>query len=464
MNFEDQKDNKSEEVVRKSKKLMIIIGVILVFLLIGVIALIISIKNINEAQFKVFLDAKKIKADEETFVFSDNDIWISIEDFAKLVGYTYKNGEYKHPYSEESTKCYVSNGSESASYSLNSNTMYKAIEYKNADTNYDYFDLDEPVKSINNKLYTTITGISKGCNVAMSYNEKNNKLTIYSLPYLVQYYSNLNTSSALQENNVDYANQKVVLYNMIVVKDASTSKYGVMDLSNKTIIGEKYKSISFIESSKKFIVKTDNDKVGIISSTGATEIEPQYDSIMQIDGDTEKGLYLVKSNGKYGVIDSNGKTIVYMEYDKIGLEKASSFPEDDIENEYLLYGECIPVKRNNKCGLLNKNGNVILPVQFDELGCVLNNSSTNNLLLIPEYKAIVVRNDKLYGLYNSSGDNLIPTRVRNMYSITTSGEKSYYLTYDEVQEGQIMDVIDYLSNTLNIKPISSSQTEVEVNR
>ena len=76
----------------------------------------------------------------------------------------------------------------------------------------------------------------------------------------------------------------------------------------------------------------------------------------------------------------------------------------------------------------------------------------------------MVRNDKLYGLYNSSGDNLIPTRVRNMYSITTSGEKSYYLTYDEVQEGQIMDVIDYLSNTLNIKPISSSKTEVEVNR
>ena len=114
--------------------------------------------------------------------------------------------------------------------------------------------------------------------------------------------------------------------------------------------------------------------------------------------------------------------------------------------------------------MLNKNGNVILPVQFDELGCILNNSSTNNLLLIPEYKAIVVKSDKFYGLYNSSGDNLIPARVRNMYSITNSGEKSYYLTYDEVYEGQIIDVIDYLSNTLNIKPISSSKKEVEINR
>ena len=42
MNFEDQKDNKSEEVVRKSKKLMIIIGVILVMYIRNILPFLLS--------------------------------------------------------------------------------------------------------------------------------------------------------------------------------------------------------------------------------------------------------------------------------------------------------------------------------------------------------------------------------------------------------------------------------------
>lgn len=462
MDFGNQRDFESEQVIKKSKKLMIIISITLVIMMIGIIGIIFSIKQINDAQFKVYIDSSRKNVDENIFVMTDDKIYVAIEDFAKMVGYTFKNGEYKHQYSEDSTKCFISNNAEAASYSLGSNTLYKALEGTD-NINYEYFDIDEPVKLINNKLYTTVDGISKGCNVVISYDENKNNMTIYTLPYLVSYYSSRIEGSALTEKDIDYSNAKAIIYNLMVVKDETTSKYGVKDLSNQVIIGEKYKSISFLESSNKFVVTTDNDKVGIISSDGKTEIEPQYDSIKQIDGDTEGGLYLVKSNNKYGIINRNGKIIVYIEYDQIGLDNSSSFTEDNIDNQYLLYGEGIPVKRNGKWGLLSKKGSVILPIEYDGLGCILNNSSVNNLLLIPEYKAIVVRSGKYYGLFNISGDNLIPARVRNMYSITNSGKKEYYLTYDEIYEGQILNVIDYLTNNQGIKPIESTNKEVEIN-
>lgn len=465
MDFSNQRDIENEKIIKKSKKLMIIIIIILFILMFGMIGILVSIKNINDAKFKVYVDTAKVKVNSDVFYITDDNIYVSIEDFAKIVGYTFKNGEYKHQYSEETTKCFVSNNFEAASYILGSDTLYKnrdVTDIENAD--YEYFDLDEPVKLINNKLYTTIEGISKGCNVVMSYDKNKNNMTIYTLPYLVQYYSAQITDSALTEKNVDYFNEKVLIYNMIVVKNENTSKYGVKNLSNQVIIGEKYKSISFIESSKKFIVTTDSNKVGIISSDGKTEIEPQYDSIKQIAGDTEQGLYLVENNKKFGVIDGNGKIVVYIEYDKIGVENTQKFTNDSIDNQYLIYDECIPVKRNNKWGLLSKTGNVILDTQYDGLGCILNNSAKNSLLLIPEYKAIVVKNGNYYGLYNSSGNELIPTRVRDMYSVVTSGNKEYYLTYDEGDyEGQIFNIVDYLTNNLGIKPIDSSNTDITIN-
>ena len=64
----------------------------------------------------------------------------------------------------------------------------------------------------------------------------------------------------------------------MVVRNSS-NKYGVNSLNNQTIIGEKYKTITFLESSQEFIVETDEGKMGIISTDGRTKIEPAYSSI-----------------------------------------------------------------------------------------------------------------------------------------------------------------------------------------
>lgn len=456
--YEENKDTKDME--RKSKKTIKILIITLAFVILTIIVLMVMIYYIQGQQFKVNIDGKRASLPEDTFVFEGDNIYVSIRDFAQNNGYTYHNGEYKHQYSEDTDKCYIYNANEIASYSLDSDTLYKVLNTNSQSTDveadYEYYTIDEPVKMINNKLYTTLDGISKGCNVSIAYNQESNTVTAYTLDYLTTFYSaRIPTSifvEGAEQTDSYFSNQKAILYNLMVVKDAN-GYYGVYDLSGNTIIGEKYKDMKFIESSQEFIVQTNENKMGIIASDSTTKIEPTYDSIKQIDKDLE--LYLVSNDDRYGVINGNGRTIIFLEYTQIGID-ANQFSNDDIKNPYLLYNRCIPVCQNDKWGMLDINGNTILPVEYDGFGCVAPSSASSSLLLVPEYQAFVVHQGDYYGLYNTSGNELIPTLVTTMYSVISSGEKSYYLNY----QGNTMDVIDYLSNTLGIQPIADENGEM----
>lgn len=442
-------NNELEQEKIRSKKLIKIIIIILIIMLILSAVTLGAIYYLKNKELKVYIDGKLVTVESDLFIFEGEDIYISIKDISQRLGYSANNGEYKNPYSEDTTKCYLDNNYETVSYILNSNSIYKVLTGNTNISNidYEYFTIDKPVTLINNKLYTSVEGISKGCNVSFIYTKSNNTIKIYTLEYLTNYYSKKITESAI-DNNTSYTNKKTILYNMIIVKNAA-GKYGVNNLKNEMIIGEKYKSITFVESSQEFIVQTDDGKFGIITKDAETKIEPGYDSIKQID--KENGLYMVSSGGKYGVINDNGKIVIHLEYEAIGIDQ-KQFQNDDIDNPYLLYGKCIPVKRAGKWGILDKNENIILPITYDGLGCQISgstNSVANSLILIPEYEAFVVCRDKLYGLYNSSGEELIQTLVTNMYSITTAGEKIYYLTY----QGNTINIIEYLKQW-GIEPVA----------
>ena len=460
MDFFDGSNIDIEKEKRKNKMLIkiIIIALIIVFLLsLCTLGAIYYLKN---KELKLYIDGKKTSFSEDLFVIEDGQVYVSIKDISSKIGYTVNNGEYKNPYSENTDRCYLDNGYETVSYIKDADSIYKVLteDKKASEYEYEYYKIEKPVQLINNKLYVSYDGLEKGCNLSFSYTEKNNTIRMYTLPYLVDLYSKKIEDSALNERDVSYTNKKAVLYGLMIVKNSS-DKYGLKNLNNESIIGEKYKTITFEENSQEFVVETDNGKFGIITGDGETKINPEYDSIKIMD--KNRGLYVVSNNKKYGVINKNGKVVVFLEYDKIGIEQGS-FSADDIDNPYLLYDKCIPVEKDEKWGLLDLNGNTILPIDFDGLGCTKNTSKDSlaqNLLLIPEYEAIVVCKNNLYGIYNSSGKELIQALVTDMYSITSGGEKKYYLTY----QGITIDTLDYLLNVGKIQPVNGGNNSSATN-
>lgn len=162
------------------------------------------------------------------------------------------------------------------------------IGENNNNSDYEYFELDEPVREINGELYTTVQGISRGCNIVFNYYKDNNQIDIYTPAKLISSYSASYKNSQINVETENFSNQKAILYNMLIISNQD-KEYGVNNLKGETIIGIKYSNIKFVESSKTFIVKTSNNKVGIISSDATPIIAPEFDEIKQITNE----LYLV---------------------------------------------------------------------------------------------------------------------------------------------------------------------------
>lgn len=370
-------------------------------------------------------------------------VYVDIKGISQYLNYYAHNGEYKVD-SEDTNKCWVECNNETASFFLNSNKISKVVP--NTSDDYEDYLIAEPIISRDGKLYSTIEGIQIGFNVKFSYNQKTNTIQIYTLPYLINLYTDKFKTYGYEGENQSFKNQKSVLYNLFIVKKEN-SLYGVINANGEEIISPRYKSIEFNETGKEFYVKNNLNRVGILTQSGTTKINLTYDDISMIDKQT--GLYIVKSGNKYGILDNSGNIVIHLEYDKIGIDTAK-FLSENISNKYLLYSNVIPVSQNNKWGLFNTDGKEILPVEFDEIGCSQGNNTTFNtksLLLIPTYKAIVMgkikdNNVKNYGIYNNEGKELVACALTKVYSITKGGIETYYMEY----QGNDLDVEQYIKN------------------
>lgn len=425
----------------KAKKWMKIIGVVLILLLLACIGLIVLMYYIQASQLKISVDGKENTNLESILMIEGDQVYIPIRKFAEFIGYESYSGDYKQ-YAEDNTKCYVQSANEIASFTMNSDKIYKLLTNGN---DYEYFTINEPVKMLDGVLYTTMEGAEKAFNITFNYDKQKNQITIYTLPYLVEYYATRFTNSAIAGEVASFSNQKALLYNMIIVKNAD-NYYGVYDLAGKEILGTKYASIEFIESTKEFVVTTAEKKMGIMAHNATTKISPEYDEIKQIDKDA--GLYLVTNNKKQGVINNSGSVIIYLEYDQIGID-SSKYNSNNIKNQYLLYDNCIPAKLNNVWRIFDKTGKQILETEYEDIGCSVGAGTetpgsqvpnANNVLLIPEYEGIVVKKGGLYGIVDSKGQELLPIALKSIYSTTSAGQETYFMIY----QNEVRNVIDYI--------------------
>ena len=429
-----------------AKKWMKIIGIILGVLLVLVVGLIVLMYYIQSVELKISIDNKATSKLKDVLIIDQGKVYIPIRAFAGFVGYESNNAEYENKYTEDKTKCYVECANEVASFSLGSNKIYKTSP--NSQSDYEYFEISEPVKIINNQLCTTIDGAQIAFNISMSYDQEANRITIFTLPYLVTYYTKEFQNSGIADSSASFNNQKALLYNVMIVKNANNN-YGAQTLKKQEILGTKYAGIEFIESTKEFIVTTTEGKMGIISYDANTKISPEYDQIKQIDKDT--GLYLVTNNKKQGVVNSNGSIVIYLEYDQVGID-ATKYTSNKIKNQYLLYNKCIPVKKNGAWEIFDKTGKKITNETYEDLGCSASSSkNANSIILVPEYEGIIVKRNNLYGLIDSNGKELIPIALQSIYLIISEGQETYHMSYRD----QEINVIDYIKQ----RKIKEAETE-----
>lgn len=432
-------DKKEKNNNSKTLKIILLLIAFTTLIVIGIVALMASMKD---EKLSVMVDGKKVSITDDIFVFADGtgEIYVSIKDIASIVGYEAHNGEYKVN-AEDTNKMYVEakDATETTSFYLNSNVISKVVPDSIED--YENIEISAPVTMINDKWYINSEGFSKAFNCAFVYNNASKTITIQTLPYLINYYTQNIKNYGYDVLSEEFYNQKALVYGMIVASKSSTKKYGVINIkTGNEIISPRYNDIKFVESSSEFIVTNASGKVGIVYSNGDTKINVYYDEIKVLD--SSLGYYLVKSNSKYGVVNSNEELVIHIEYDSIGID-ASQYPADNIKNQYILYNTLIPVSLNKKWGLFDIEGRKVTELEYDSVGCInskVKDRVVNNAVAIGETEVVVISKNGLYGLITTKGDLLGDIMFTYIFSITSGGETKYWLYYNELD----YNAVDYI--------------------
>ena len=435
--IEEEFQNKEE---KKKKRTTTIILVAIIFVFIAIIATVSYLIYLQNSTLKVLLDGKENQKIKQLLqIEEDGTVYIPIKEIAGFLGYESYNGEYKEK-SEETSKCYIQNENEVANFSLGSNKIYK-LDLTKTNENYEYEYTKKPVKAKEGILYATSEAIEKAFNISFQYDQDKNRIRMYTMPYLIQNYSGKVLDYGYTEISDVFANKKTILQDMLVVKKGENKNiYGVIDTQGKNVLEAKYDNITYLPDVGDFLVEN-NKKVGILSKNGETKVQIMYDSIELMDYDA--GLYVVKKDNKYGVIDLQGKTKIYIENDEIGID-SSKFEQNNIKNKYLLADNLIPVRKDKLWGLYDKNGKQIVDFKYDSFGYIAStNKDALNLLVIPDHNVIVACKDKKYTLLNQAGKELFAPIADDIYMNISGGEKLYWIAVNNNR----MDATKYLDQT-----------------
>lgn len=420
-------DNEYYQKKPKSKlpKILGISILILVIISIGIICLIVYISS-NIMTIK--LDGVNAGELEEIFYFTEDEgkVYIPIRKIAKYFNYEDYSGDFKNK-SEDTSKCHVKNEEETSMFTLNSDIILKSTE----GSDYEYIKIDEKVIEKDGNLYTTIEGIEQAFNVEFLYDVEAKKINIYTMPYLISYYT---TNLKIEDYDESFTNQKAIFENMLII-EGENRKYGVINATTgEAILETKYDEITYLSTTKNFLVKN-NNKYGIVTKDKEIKVKIAYEEIKIIDN--QRGLCLIKENNRYGITDVEGNVKIQPEYTKIGID-ANTFAQNGVENSYIILDELIPVQNDKLWALFNLEGEKITDFKFTEIGCSSSKEANSYpLLVIPSYKIIVVGIDRKYNLIQTNGNEVINRYALDsvyMKTNTATGENTFYMKYGSKTE------------------------------
>lgn len=228
-------------------------------------------------------------------------------------------------YDEKSTEIYELTSSEKYILGSNGKLYPDKIKYINSNEE----SSDEILKF---DRYEIRKNEDKNDNTLYYYHDKLNKKSSDSYSFITPvYYKNKNTPRylLLTGDNIellDIKTHKVITLNKEIswLPEFSNELYGYEVITNN-----KY----------EIVVKSNNDKYGIINSKGEILIDFVYDNIVSY----KNGLFIAKMNDKYGIIDKNNKIVLNFDYDSMSTS-----------------GNYIIVTKGDKLGVLNNKYKVIV--------------------------------------------------------------------------------------------------------
>ena len=133
-----------------------------------------------------------------------------------------------------------------------------------------------------------------------------------------------------------------------IVKNEA-NKYGLIANDKTKVLEEKYDDIKKVTGNGYYVV-VENGTIEVVNKSGDVILNSGFDSIEAIQVDN----FIITKNGKYGVIDKAGNAIINTDYENIKFGTADSFI----------------AKKDGKTGIINKSGEVIINFEYEKISYI----------------------------------------------------------------------------------------------
>lgn len=425
---------KQKKAIKPTTILLVLIAILLVITIFIFCLLVYLRGNI----LKITINGVANEELKQVLIINENkEVTVPIKAISRYLGYEAYGGDYKTLEVDE-TKSYVKNKDQVTMFTANSKIIQQILLENNS---LQEIVINEEIIEKDGEFYTTIEGAQKIFSIYFKYDRNKNDIVIITLEQLYENNLNFYMQNGFAKIEESFQNKKALLENMMILK-TNNNQYGVINVATGEMVLEtQYEKIDYIPNLSKFVV-TGKGLKGIISKNKEMVLKIEYKDIEIIENQRDKSsYYLVRTNNDLvGLIDADGKEIIYPEYNQIGYDM-KNFNNNDIESEYILFNKLIPVKQNNLWALYNLEGKPITNFEYTSLGCTTRLASTYNVIQIPEYELIVVSSSNgKYDIIKADGAPLFGYVLDSVYKMITFGENHYYM----VVNGTTIELGPYL--------------------
>lgn len=169
-----------------------------------------------------------------------------------------------------------------------------------------------------------------------------------------------------------------------------------------------------------------NNKWGVIDSSGETVLPPSYDEMILIPN-KEKDVFIITydvnyETGEYSSKAVNDKNVqLFTDYDSV--EAIQNYDE---QNSIWIESNCLKVKKNGKYGLIDLSGKELLAPEYDSIEP-----------MIQEKNSLITIKDGKKGLVSVTGSKIIGNEYEDITALTSQYEDGYIVKNSENKVGVI---------------------------
>ena len=148
-----------------------------------------------------------------------------------------------------------------------------------------------------------------------------------------------------------------VWYEKNVLKVQKDGKWGLIDLNGNEILETSYDDITTLKGLENSLIVQKDGMLGLVNDKGTKIIDTNYSQILNLGEEYQNGYITVNSENRYGVVSFSGETILENQYEKI---------DNIYSDKYFV------IQENGKQQLIDRQGNKILTENFDEIKQIAN--------------------------------------------------------------------------------------------